>query len=76
MTNHRFSLNGYYRPQEAPAAGPGPFGGQVGGIAPDHQSYDSYAVFTDPDGDGWVLQEVTTRFPGRIDAAETALSVR
>jgi catechol 2,3-dioxygenase-like lactoylglutathione lyase family enzyme len=54
------------------AAGPGPFGGQVGGIAPDHQSYGSYAMFTDPDGNGWVLQEVTTRFPGRIDAAEMA----
>jgi len=31
-------------------------------IAPDHQSYGSYAMFTDPDGNGWVLQEVTTRF--------------
>ena len=47
------------------AAGPGPFGGQVGGIAPDHQSYGSYGMFTDPDGNGWMLQEVTTRFPGR-----------
>ncbi|HKP48560.1 MAG TPA: VOC family protein [Gemmatimonadales bacterium] len=53
-------------------AGPGPFGGQVSGAAPDHQSYGSYATFKDPDGNGWVLQEVTTRFPGRIDAAETA----
>ena len=49
-----------------------PFGAQVTGAAPDHQSYGSYATFTDPDGNGWVLQEVTTRFPGRIDAAETA----
>ena len=48
-----------------------PFGAQVTGAAPDHQSYGSYATFTDPDGNGWVLQEVTTRFPGRVDAAET-----
>jgi catechol 2,3-dioxygenase-like lactoylglutathione lyase family enzyme len=48
------------------AAGPGPFCGQVGGIAPDHMSYGSYATFSDPDGNGWLLQEVTTRFPGRV----------
>ena len=48
------------------AAGPAPFGGQVGGIAPDHLSYGSYATFSDPDGNGWLLQEVTTRFPGRV----------
>jgi catechol 2,3-dioxygenase-like lactoylglutathione lyase family enzyme len=48
------------------AAGPGPFGGQVGGIAPDRSSYGSYATFRDPDGNGWLLQEVTTRFPGRV----------
>ena len=29
-------------------------------------SYGSYAVFNDPDGNGWLLQEVTTRFPGRV----------
>ena len=48
------------------AKGPGPFGGVVGGLAPDHQSYGSYATFKDPDGNGWLLQEVTTRFPGRV----------
>lgn len=48
------------------AAGPGPFGGQVGGIAPDHMSYGSYATFSDPDGNSWLLQEVTNRFPGRV----------
>lgn len=49
------------------AAGPAPFGGQVTGLAPERMSYGSYASFKDPDGNGWVLQEVTTRFPGRID---------
>ena len=53
------------------AAGPAPFGGQVAGIAPDRLSYGSYATFSDPDGNGWLLQEVTTRFPGRV-AGDTA----
>jgi catechol 2,3-dioxygenase-like lactoylglutathione lyase family enzyme len=33
--------------------------------APDHQSYGSFASFSDPDGNGWLLQEITTRLPGR-----------
>ena len=48
------------------AAGPAPFGGPVGGPAPNRQSYGSYATFKDPDGNGWLLQEITTRFPGRV----------
>ena len=40
--------------------------GRVGGPAPDHTSYGSYATFNDPDGNGWLLQEITTRLPGRI----------
>ena len=48
------------------ANAPAPFGGVVGGIAPNHLSYGSYASFSDPDGNGWLLQEVTTRFPGRV----------
>jgi len=48
--------------------------GRAGGPAPDHASYFSYATFSDPDGNGWLLQEVTTRFPGRIDPAETAFA--
>jgi hypothetical protein len=54
------------------AAAPAPFGGIVGGIAPNHISYGSYATFKDPHGNGWLLQEVTTRLPGRIEASETA----
>jgi predicted enzyme related to lactoylglutathione lyase len=56
------------------AAGPAPFGGQVSGPAPDHMSYGSYASFKDPDGNGWLLQEVTTRFPGRIDSNATSFA--
>jgi catechol 2,3-dioxygenase-like lactoylglutathione lyase family enzyme len=46
--------------------------GRVGGPAPDHATYRSFATFSDPDGNGWLVQEVTTRFPGRIDAAATS----
>src|SRR6476661_11084950 len=42
--------------------------GRVTGPAPDHASYSSFATFSDPDGNGWLLQEVTTRLPGRVDA--------
>ncbi len=35
------------------------------GPAPDHKSYGSFVSFRDPDGNGWFLQEVTTRLPGR-----------
>ena len=48
--------------------------GRVSGPAPDHASYRSFATFSDPDGNGWLLQEVTTRLPGRVDAAETAFA--
>jgi predicted enzyme related to lactoylglutathione lyase len=57
------------------AKGPAPFGGPVGGPAPEHGSYGSYAVFNDPDGNGWLLQEVTTRFPGRVAGETTYGSV-
>jgi catechol 2,3-dioxygenase-like lactoylglutathione lyase family enzyme len=48
--------------------------GRVPGPAPDHGTYRSFATFSDPDGNGWLLQEVTTRLPGRIDTAETAFA--
>jgi catechol 2,3-dioxygenase-like lactoylglutathione lyase family enzyme len=39
--------------------------GRLNGPAPEHASYASFATFRDPDGNGWLLQEVTTRLPGR-----------
>jgi catechol 2,3-dioxygenase-like lactoylglutathione lyase family enzyme len=42
--------------------------GRVAGRAPEGGSYGSFATFRDPDGNGWLLQEITTRFPGRVDA--------
>ena len=48
--------------------------GRVSGPAPDHASYGSFATFSDPDGNGWLLQEITRRLPGRVDAAHTAFA--
>jgi hypothetical protein len=48
--------------------------GRLSGPAPEHASYRSFATFSDPDGNGWLLQEVTARLPGRIDGAETAFA--
>jgi catechol 2,3-dioxygenase-like lactoylglutathione lyase family enzyme len=45
--------------------------GRATGPAPDHASYSSFATFNDPDGNGWLLQEITTRLPGRVEPAET-----
>ena len=48
---------------------PGGGDGRVSGRAPDGQSYSSFATFSDPDGNTWLLQEITTRLPGRVDSA-------
>jgi catechol 2,3-dioxygenase-like lactoylglutathione lyase family enzyme len=48
--------------------------GHVSGPALNHATYSSFATFKDPDGNGWLLQEVTTRLPGRIDPAATSFS--
>ena len=39
---------------------------RVDGLDPERQSYRTYGAFSDPDGNEWLLQEVTTRLPGRI----------
>jgi len=45
--------------------------GRVTGLDTERASYGSFATFRDPDGNHWLLQEVTTRLPGRIDVEET-----
>jgi catechol 2,3-dioxygenase-like lactoylglutathione lyase family enzyme len=45
--------------------------GRLSGPHPQRRSYASFASFSDPDGNGWLLQEVTVRLPGRVDADET-----
>ncbi len=49
----------------------GPGQPPVSGPHPQRQTYSSYATFKDPDGNGWLLQEVTVRLPGRVDANTT-----
>jgi hypothetical protein len=39
--------------------------GPVPGPDPQHRSYQTYASFSDPDGNEWLLQEITARLPGR-----------
>jgi catechol 2,3-dioxygenase-like lactoylglutathione lyase family enzyme len=47
---------------------------RVGGPDPEHRSYRSFASFRDPDGNGWLFQEITTRLAGRIDPAATTFA--
>lgn len=47
--------------------------GRISGSDPGHTSYRSFATFSDPDGNRWLLQEVTTRLPGRV-AGDTSYS--
>src|SRR5271165_3874568 len=47
---------------------------RVSGPDPEHRSYRSFASFNDPDGNGWLLQEITMRLPGRIDPAATSFA--
>jgi catechol 2,3-dioxygenase-like lactoylglutathione lyase family enzyme len=47
-------------------------GGRADGLDPDRRSYSSRAVVHDPDGNTWLVQEVTTRLPGRIDSSATS----
>jgi len=47
---------------------------RVSGPDPEHRSYRTFASFSDPDGNGWLLQEITTRLSGRIDSAATSFS--
>jgi catechol 2,3-dioxygenase-like lactoylglutathione lyase family enzyme len=47
---------------------------RVSGPDPEHRSYRSFASFSDPDGNGWLFQEITTRLPGRIDSTATTFA--
>jgi catechol 2,3-dioxygenase-like lactoylglutathione lyase family enzyme len=47
---------------------------RVNGPDPEQHSYRSFASFSDPDGNGWLFQEVTTRLAGRIDSAKTTFA--
>ena len=62
--------------EEAPGGRFQPEGGsgRAPGTAPEHATYGTFATFSDPDGNGWLLQEITARLPGRVDAAETTFA--
>jgi predicted enzyme related to lactoylglutathione lyase len=47
---------------------------RASGPAPDHASYSSFAALSDPDGNGWLIQEVTARLPGRVDPERVSFS--
>jgi len=48
--------------------------GRVSGPDPSRKTYSSYATFSDPDGNSWLLQEITARLPGRVDAGDTVFT--
>lgn len=52
----------------------GPGKPAIDGPHPERRSYSSYASFSDPDGNTWLLQEVTTRLPGRVDEEDTTFT--
>ena len=45
---------------------------KASGVDPEHKSYNSFATFSDPDGNSWLLQELTTRLPGRVQLPDVA----
>ena len=47
---------------------------RVSGPDPEHRSYRAFASFSDPDGNGWLFQEVTARLPGRVDADDATFT--
>ena len=47
---------------------------RISGPDPEHSTYRSFASFRDPDGNGWLFQEVTTRLAGRIDSTSTTFA--
>src|SRR5262249_41422943 len=49
----------------------GPGQPAISGPHPQRQTYSSFASFQDPDGNTWLLQEITMRLPGRVDSNVT-----
>ncbi|RAZ77428.1 VOC family protein [Mesorhizobium atlanticum] len=52
----------------------GPGQPAIKGRHPEGRSYSSFVTFSDPDGNGWLLQEITQRLPGRVDAKDTVFT--
>ena len=75
LAAHGVDVSEVFHP-ETPGAQFQPDGasGRASGTSPDRTSYGSFATFTDPDGNTWLLQEITTRLPGRIEGTETTFA--
>ena len=75
LTGHGAKVSEVFHP-DSPGAQfePGAGDGRASGRAADGASYSSFATFKDPDGNTWLLQEVTTRLPGRVDPAATSFA--
>ena len=71
LAAHGVDVSDVFHPETPGAQFHADRSGRVTGPAPDHASYSSFATFSDPDGNGWLLQEITTRLPGRVEPAET-----
>jgi catechol 2,3-dioxygenase-like lactoylglutathione lyase family enzyme len=75
LLGHGVAVSDVFHASDEPAGPDEPFlfgRLRLSGPDPDHASYRSFASFQDPDGNGWLLQEVTTRLAGRIDTGITA----
>ena len=75
LTERGAEVSGVFHPGSPGAQfEPGSGDSRVSGPAPDRQSYSSFATFKDPDGNTWLLQEITSRLPGRGSAAATSFA--
>jgi len=75
LAAHGVEVSAVFHPVEPGAQFvPGSGSGRVEGRADEGASYGSFATFADPDGNTWLLQEVTQRLPGRIDSAATSFA--
>jgi catechol 2,3-dioxygenase-like lactoylglutathione lyase family enzyme len=73
LARHGAKISAVFHPSEPGVQfQPDGVNGRVVGRAPDQASYRSFATFSDPDGNGWLLQEVTTRLVGRTNPALTS----
>ena len=75
LADHGAEVSEVFHPAEPGAQFQSDGSGRAGGPAPDGGSYSTFVTFNDPDGNAWLVQEVTTRLPGRVEA-ETDVRVR
>jgi catechol 2,3-dioxygenase-like lactoylglutathione lyase family enzyme len=74
LAAHGVDVSAAFHPKTPGAQFQPDTGDRIAGPADERASYSSFATFSDPDGNTWLLQEITTRLPGRIDSGETSYS--